>query len=237
MKNQLKLKSNRFYFPLFTLLIFILGSCSTPDSVVREQIEWSDFWWNNESNNTKPRILFIGNSISKGYYPMVSENLSEKYNCDRFSSSRSIADPALIRETKIALGKYNHSVIHFNNGLHGWHLNAAEYEAGLRKYVKFLKSHKAKECKLIYSLTTPWPSEKEGEKLNPAKTEIILERNRIASKIMEENNIPVIDLYSLMEEDIEQFSASKGNVHYNQKGYERLATRITERIANLLNEN
>ncbi len=230
MKNQLKLKSNRFYFPLFILLVLITGSCSTTDSVVREKIEWSDFWWKNEPDNTKPRILFIGNSISRGYYPMVSENLSDKYNCDRFSSSRSIADPALIKETKIALGKYNHSVIHFNNGLYGWHLNIAEYEAGMRKYVKFLKSHKAKECKLIYSLTTPVPSEMEGVKLDPVKNEVVLERNRIARKIMEENNIPVIDLYSLMEPEIEKYSASKGNVHYNKEGYERLANRIAERI-------
>jgi len=237
MKNQLKFKSYLFYLSLFTLLILIVVSCRTSDSVVREQIEWIDFWWKNEPDNTKPRILFIGNSISRGYYPMVSENLSEKYNCDRFSSSRSIADPALIKETKIALGKYKHSVIHFNNGLHGWHLNAVEYEAGMRKYVKFLISHKAKDCKLIYSLTTPVPSAKEGEKLDPVKNEVVLERNRIARKIMEENNIPVIDLYSLMEKDIEQFIASKGDVHYNKKGYERIATRITERIANLLNEN
>jgi len=230
MKNKLKFKSHRFYFPLFILLILITGSCSTSDSLVREQIEWSDFWWKNEPDNSKPRILFIGNSISRGYYPMVSEYLSEKYNCDRFSSSRSIADPALIKETKIALGKYNHAVIHFNNGLHGWHLNSAEYEAGMRKYVKFIKSHKAKDCKLIYSLTTPVPSEKEGVKLDPVKNEVVLERNRIARKIMEENNIPVIDLYGLMEPEIEKYSASKGNVHYNQEGYERLANRIAERI-------
>ncbi len=230
MKNQLKLKNHQFYFPLFILLILIAESCSTSDSLVREQIEWSDFWWKNEPDNTKPRILFIGNSISRGYYPMVSEILSEKYNCDRFSSSRSIADPALIKETKIAMGKYKHSVIHFNNGLHGWHLNAAEYEAGMRKYVKFLKSYKAKGCKLIYSLTTPVPSEKEGEKLDPVKNEVVLERNRIARKIMEENNIPVIDLYGLMEPEIEKYSASKGNVHYNEEGYERLANRIAEKL-------
>lgn len=231
------MKKHRFYYPLFILFILILGACGTSDSVVREQIEWSDFWWKNEPDNTKPRILFIGNSISRGYYPMVSENFSDKYNCDRFSTSRSITDPALKKETKIAMGKYNHAVIHFNNGLHGWHLNAAEYEVGMRKYVKFLKSHKAKECKLIYSLTTPVPSKKEGEKLDPIRNDAVLERNRIARKIMEENNIPVIDLYTLMEEDIEQFCASKGNVHYNRKGYERIATRITERIANLQNEN
>lgn len=231
------MKFFQFYLLSILLITGILNSCKSTKDVIREQIEWSDFWWENEPDNAKPRILFIGNSITRGYYPMVSGNLSKRYNCDRFATSRSITDPALIKETKIAMGKYEHSVIHFNNGLHGWHLNANEYEAGMRKFVKFLKSHKAKGCKLIYSLTTPVPSKAEGVILDPENNNVVLERNRIAAKIMHENNIPIIDLYSLMEKEIEKYSASKGNVHYNRKGYERIATRITEEIANLLKEN
>lgn len=219
------------------LFAIVIEGCHTTKDIVREQIEWSDFWWKNEPDNSKPRILFIGNSISKGYYPFVSENLSEAFNCDRFATSRSIADPALIKETKIAMGKYNHSVIHFNNGLHGWHLNGGEYEAGMRKFVKFLTSHKAKGCKLVYSLTTPVPSKEEGVRLDPDRNAVVLDRNRIAMKIMQENNIPVIDLYGLMEPEIEKYSASKGDVHYNKEGYERLASRITEEIVRITGTN
>ncbi len=213
--------------------MFISLSCAT-QKVVRETIEWSDFWWANEPDTDKPRVLFIGNSISRGYFPFVSKELADVANCDRFSSSRSIADPALIRETKIAMGKYNHAVIHFNNGLHGWHLNEEQYEDGLRLYVKFLKAHKAKGAKLVYSLTTPVPSDEAGVKLDPEKNQLVIERNRIARKIMEENNIPVIDLYGLMEPELEKYSASKGNVHYKSEGYERLGKRISEEIKILL---
>lgn len=215
------------------LLTVISISCVT-QKVVRETIEWSDFWWANEPDTSKLRVLFIGNSISKGYFSIVSKELADEVNCDRFSTSRSIADPGLLKETKIAMGKYNHVIIHFNNGLHGWHLNGEQYEEGLRKYVKFLKSHKAKGCKLVFSLTTPWPSAEEGIKLDPEKNNAVLERNKVARKIMAENGIPVIDLYGLMEPEIEKYSASKGNVHYNKDGYERIADRISEEILKLL---
>lgn len=57
-----------------------------------------------------------------------------------------------------------------------------------------------------------------------------MDRNRIARKIMEENDIPVIDLYGLMEPELEKYSGSKGNVHYNNEGYERLAKQISNEI-------
>jgi hypothetical protein len=40
-----------------------------------------------------------------------------------------------------------------------------------------------------------------------------------------------------MEPEIGKYSASKGNVHYNKEGYERLATRITEEIAKITGTN
>jgi hypothetical protein len=232
-------KMENYKSRIFTAIItvLLLGGCAVNRNIVREQIEWSDFWWKNEPDNSKPRILFIGNSITRGYYPMVEEKLSEKYNCDRYTSSRSIVDPSLIQETKMAMGKYDHCIIHFNNGLHGFHLAGADYEAGMRKYVKFLKSHKSHDSKLVYSLTTPVPSKEEGVKLDADKNAVVLERNRIARKIMEENNIPVIDLYGLMEPELEKYSASKGNVHYNKQGNEKLAGLITERLLNLVKSN
>ena len=212
----------------FTALILI-GGC-TSQKVTREDIEWSDFWWSHEPDTSKPRVLFIGNSISRGYYPAVSSKLSGIVNCDRYSTSRNIEDPALFRETKIAMEKYRHAVIHFNNGLHGWHLTNDQYEKGMTKFVKFLKANKSKGSVLIYSLTTPVPSKEAGLKLDPVKNKVVLDRNRIARKVMEENSIPVIDLYGLMEPQLEKYSGSKGDVHYNKEGYERLAEKISNEI-------
>jgi len=132
------------------------------------------------------------------------------------------------------MAKYNHAVIHFNNGFHGWHLSNEQYETGLKKYVKFLKSNKSKECILIYSLTTPYPSKETGQKLDPVKNQVVKDRNRIARKIMEENGIPVIDLYGLMEPELEKYSSSKGDVHYNKEGYEIMAEEISKEILKII---
>lgn len=220
---------------IISLLISTLITCSCiSQKITREDIEWSEFWWTHEQDMTKPRVLFIGNSISKGYFPKVSNKLEREVNCDRYSSSRSIEDPAFFKETKLAMAKYKHSIIHFNNGLHGWHLTKEEYEKGLNKYVKFLKSNKSSDCVLIYSLTTPYPSAEPGQKLHPINNQVVLDRNQVARKIMEENGIPVIDLYGLMEPELDSYSSSKGDVHYIDRGYEMMAELISERVLKLL---
>ncbi|MBW8334009.1 MAG: SGNH/GDSL hydrolase family protein [Prolixibacteraceae bacterium] len=217
------------------LLALFTASCIS-QKITREDIEWSEFWWTHEQDITKPRVLFIGNSISKGYFPKVANRLEGTVNCDRYSSSRSIEDPALFTETKLAMANYNHRIIHFNNGLHGWHLTNEQYEKGLEKYVKFLKSNKSSDCVLIYSLTTPYPSAEPGQKLHPLNNQIVLDRNQIARKIMEENGIPVIDLYGLMEPELDSYSSSKGDVHYIDRGYEMMAELISEKVLKLLDK-
>lgn len=179
-------------------------------------------------------MQFVGNSISRGYYSAVSAKLAKNVNCDHYATSRSIEDPVLFQETKMAMGKYQHAVIHFNNGLHGWHLDSARYEKGMKKYVRFLKRHKSRGCKLVYALTTPVPSSKEGVKLDPVRNEVILQRNRIARRIMQENGIQIIDLYELMESELENLNVSKGNLHYKKEGYDRMAGLISKEVLMLL---
>jgi hypothetical protein len=222
----------RLFIIILPVLAIVFSGC-TPQKIIREKIEWSDFWWANEPDITKPRVLFIGNSISRGYFSSVSYKLGAKFNCDRYSTSRSIVDPALYKETRVAMAKYNHVVIHLNSGLHGMHLTTEEYRRGLEKYVRFLKSKKTSNCILVYSLTTPIPSDKPGEKLNPKSNQIVIDRNRVAKEIMEENEIPVIDLYGVVEPELERYSNSKGDVHYNKVGYGILAARISGEILRL----
>jgi hypothetical protein len=217
---------------IMVMLAFVFQGCA-PKKNIREGYEWADFFWRNEDNTEKPRVLFIGNSIVRQFYTTISPKLEkEGFNCDRYSSSRSIIDPALYQETKIAMAKYNHAIIYFNNGLHGWHLNAEQYGKGLRKYVKFLKSKKTNNAKLVFALTTPWPSDKPETKMAP-RNQNLLNRNRVARKIMKEHNIPVIDLYGLVEPELEKYSKSKGDVHYNEKGIELMSAYISNELVKL----
>lgn len=221
------------FLVFFSIFGFIFGSCVIRKTV-REDIEWTSFRWNHESDTSKPRVLFIGNSISDGYFNKVSSHLDNFVNCDHLATSRCIEDPSFFKETKIAMAKYKHAVIHFNNGLHGWHLTNEEYQKGLERYVKFLKLKKSKDCFLIYSLTTPVSSKEQGQKLDPVRNQIVLSRNRIAHEIMEKNNIPVIDLYSLIEAELDKYIISKGNVHYKEEGYDMMAKMISNEILRLI---
>jgi hypothetical protein len=77
---------------IFSSVAIVLTSCIS-ERITREDTEWSDFWWGHEGDTSKPRVLFIGNSISRGYYTAVSLKLSGAANCDRYAKSRSIEDP------------------------------------------------------------------------------------------------------------------------------------------------
>ena len=220
---------------IIILAVFgLMWGCCVSHKITREDYEWSDFWKEHEPDATKPRVLFIGNSITKAYFPLVSKKLSEIANCDRYTTSRSIEDPVLLEETRLAIVNYNHAVIHFNNGLHGWHLNKEQYRKGLERYVKFLKAHKSKECVLVYSLTTPVSSVTPGQKLDPARNKTVMERNEVAREIMAKNGIRVIDLYGLMEPDLDKYVASKGNLHFKGEGYQMMAVLISSEILNLI---
>jgi len=130
---------------------------------------------------------------------------------------------------------YRHAVIHLNNGLHGWHVKDKDYEANLRNVVKKIQVL-SPGAKLIWASTTPYPSSKPGVTLDKDKNAVVLARNAIAEKIMKENNIPVNDLYALMVGDLDNLTASKGNVHYNEKGKAMQGAAVADKILGLMKE-
>ena len=104
---------------LFILLILCVSfeNCAFQKTAY-EDIEWTQFWWNHGGDTSKPRALFIGNSISGGYFNEVDSRIDTFFNCDHFVSSRCIEYPAFFKESRMAMANYNLVVIHFNNGLH-----------------------------------------------------------------------------------------------------------------------
>src|SRR5271154_4490690 len=53
----------------------------------RESIEWCDIWISHANETNLPRVLLIGDSITRAYYPAVEERLSGKAYVGRLSSS------------------------------------------------------------------------------------------------------------------------------------------------------
>ena len=99
----------------------------------KESIEWCDIWLSHANETNLPRVLLIGDSITRAYYPEVEKYLEGKAYVGRLSSSAFISDPVLLKQIEMVLSQYKFDVIHFNNGMHGWQHSEKEYEQGLSK--------------------------------------------------------------------------------------------------------
>src|SRR5205823_13966390 len=111
-----------------------LGADRNPPPA-RESIEWCDIWISHANETNLPRVLLIGDSITRGYYPEVEKRLAGKAFVARLCTSRFAADPVLLKEIALVLEETKFDVIHFNNGMHGWQHSEAEYRKAFPQFV------------------------------------------------------------------------------------------------------
>ena len=197
-----------------------------------ESIEWCDIWISHANETNLPRVLLIGDSITRAYYPEVEKRLAGKAYVGRLSSSAFISDPALLRQIEMVLGQYKFEVIHFNNGMHGWQHSENEYEQAFPKFLKTIQKY-APKAKLIWADTTPLkvsPNLPAGQQ-SQATDERIAARNAIALKLVQAQGIPEDDLNTPMRGHPELHS---DNVHFNDQGIALQADQVAAQIAKLL---
>lgn len=190
----------------------------------REQIEWCNIWIQDANvDGPLPRVLFIGDSITQGVYPEVESLLSGKAHCARVCTSRFLSDPVYFQELALVVGQYRFSVIHFNNGLHGWAFDESQYAAGLPVLVQFLRD-RAPEARLIWAQSTM--VRKAGTSgLDDAR---VIARNRLAAEAMSAAGIAVNDLHALTSSHPE--SLSPDNIHYQPEGYKLIAAQVAQMV-------
>lgn len=197
----------------------------------REKYEWIRIWWESANDDSKPRVLLIGDSITAGYRPIVNEIMHETAMIDQLATSRAINDPALVKELNYMLSEYDYEVIQFNNGLHGWHIDDKEYKETLGKIIKLIMTFQS-NCKIILVTTTPSTKKGYTTELNLEKNKIIVSRNKIVSLVAEKHGLTVNDLYS----DIfgnSQIRAEDGS-HYTAEGYKLLAEKVAMSIKSVI---
>jgi len=198
-----------------------------------ESIEWCDIWISHADETNLPRVLLIGDSITRAYYPEVEKQLAGKAYVARLTSSAFISDPALLQQIKMVLSQYKFEVIHFNNGMHGWQHSEKEYAQAFPEYLQAIQKN-APNAKLICANTTPLkisPTLPPGNQTQ-ATDERIAARNVIVLKVMQANGIPVDDLNSLVRGHPECHS---DNVHFNDQGIALQAAQVAAQIVPLLN--
>src|SRR5208282_584152 len=98
-----------------------------------EKTEWNDIWVYDATQNDLPRVLLVGDSIVRGYFDATRKDLTGKAYCARYATSMFLGNPDYLDELKLILKRYRFSVIHINNGLHGWTYTEEQYRQSLPK--------------------------------------------------------------------------------------------------------
>ncbi len=176
-------------------LLCISACCQAQSTSQPEVIEWTWAVRPTQVDHQLPNVLLVGDSITRNYFPEVQREFSGRANVYLFAASTSLGDPRLDIQLNefAALEGVKFSVIHFNNGMHGWSYTEKEYAAFFPSYVATLRKI-ASGAHLIWASTTPV---KKDDPLGPSNKRIKV-RNAEALQIVNRDLIAVDDQYALM---------------------------------------
>src|SRR6202046_2262233 len=91
---------------LATSLVLTVGAQPTGyPPAARESIEWCDIWISHADETNLPRVLLIGDSITRAYYPEVEKRLAGEAYVGRLASSAFISDPILLKGIGMVLAQ------------------------------------------------------------------------------------------------------------------------------------
>ena len=173
-----------------------------------------------------PRVLLIGDSVSRGYTLPARVALQRKANVHRAPENCGPTSNG-IKKMDVWLGEGKWDVIHFNFGIHDRKTSAKDYENRLELIVKQLKVTGAK---LIWASTTPIPPDtKDG----PEASTAIIEKNRIAADIMKKNMVHVNDLFNFITPQLSKVQ-NPMDVHFKGEGYDMLGRQVALKIEEIL---
>ena len=171
-----------------------------------------------------PRVLLIGDSVSRGYTLAVRKALAGKANVHRAPENCGPTANGL-KKLDIWLGTGKWDLIHFNFGIHDRATPLADYEKRLGEIIGRLKKTGAK---LIWASSTPLPQEsKYGD---PAA---IVERNEIAARLAAKHGMAIDDLFAFITPHLAE-AQNANDVHFNEQGYQLLGGQVATSIEPLL---
>ncbi len=196
----------------------------------RESTEWLDVYITNTNATGLPRILLIGDSITREYHPVVEKALKGKAFVGRLATSKSLGDPALLEEVALVLHEQHFDIIHFNNGMHGHDYTEEQYAAAAPALIETIRRN-APDAKLICATTTPVRDADDLNKIGDY-TQRVIARNKIMSDLCQKDGIPIDDLFPVVDGHPEFFS--KGGVHHTAAGINALAEHVAAALEPML---
>ncbi len=188
----------------------------------RDKIAGKSNAWDFVKDDPKlPRVLLIGDSVSRGYTQPTRKALTGKANIHRAPANCGPTASGL-KNIEVWLGEGKWDVIHFNFGIHDRATPAADYVKRLEEIVTRLEKTGAK---LIWASTTPIPD-------NPAQKQTaasIVEKNAVAAEVMKKHGIPTDDLFGAMTPRLAELQ-NPNDVHFKGEGYDFLGAQVGEAI-------
>lgn len=216
---------------LYLMIPFLLTvQFVSAEEPVRERIEWADIWVTDADKDDLPRVLLIGDSITRGYFGEVEKHLAGKAYCARLTTSKCVSGPSFIDEVELLLKHYSFAVIHFSNGLHGWGYSEEQYGEGLAGTVEAIRKSSV-DAKLIWATTTPVRVGGNLQKFHE-RTDRVKARNQLAAEIMKKRGIPSNDLFGLVTDHPDWYSGD--GTHFNGAGKEAQGKQVAESVLKLL---
>ena len=192
----------------------------------RDKVAGKSNAWDFVQDDPKlPRVLLIGDSVSRGYTQPTRVALAGKANVHRAPANCGPTASGL-KNLDVWLGAGKWDVIHFNFGIHDRATPAADYVKRLEEIVTRLEKTGAK---LIWASTTPIPD-------NPAQKQTaqsVVEKNALAAEVMKKHVIPTDDLFGAMTPRLKEFQPPL-DVHYTGAGYDFLGVKVGESILSRL---
>lgn len=171
-----------------------------------------------EDDPKLPRVLLIGDSVSRGYTLATRAALQGKMNVHRAPENCGPTANAL-KKLDIWLGEGKWDVIHFNFGIHDRATPLADYLARLEQIVERLKKTGAK---IVWASSTPIPPDtKDG----PQAAAAILEKNAAAQELMTKLGVAVNDLGGFITPHLARVQNPK-DVHFTNDGYNLLGGQV-----------
>lgn len=190
-----------------------------------ETYEWDNVWWEHANARNLPRVLYIGDSISCGTRRIATQTANEKIYFDGFGTSKAVDNPYFAQSVRLfAHQQGERSVVLFNNGLHGWHLDdSTEYAEAYENIIRFLLDE-FKDTPVLLLLTTSV-----ADKERDAR---VVTRNRVVSELAEKYNLATVDLYSIVKNNPELLVGD--GVHLKPEGYRLLAEELVKQVNQLI---
>ncbi len=186
-----------------------------------EKAEWTHIWRDNAPACDRPRVLLVGDSISSGYAGAVNDALGGALLTTTHSTSMAIDNPYLLKEILLTAEQETGLVmVHFNNGLHGWHLDEESYARHYEETVSALMAA-LPNVRIVLALTTPMSDGERTNEPHPEKNPRVIARNKAVLAIADKYGLTVDDLYTPL--------VGKGELrntdcyHYKTIGYEYIA--------------